>query len=345
MGKKTALNSSSSSTKKTKKVLISDYPPWHTVALVVGLVSMFILSLPSMASLDKVATLETVTHVNFPETFSVASVATFRIIAGSIMIIDSLHAFFYGSWEQDTTYYQPTSKLQPVQAIKFRGMLRVQPASVQSGLMTWTSFTMWVWILEGFAFVLLGVLSVLPVDSWLVQQPWSFRIAVVAWETAAPNSLLVSAVVKYVLWPECIANNAANGNNSHVLKHPCALLEHNWNVLAALIEIGIAGGLPVRYQDFSLAPLFGLLYLLFSWSMIHSWCTKDKGPQFIYPFLDTTLGVTTSIALMALLLVLTASFAVFSLADHVLTEYIGGGIGTHCLVVFLMAVCVCRVRD
>ena len=43
---------------------------------------------------------------------------------------------------------------------------------------------------------------------------------------------LVSAIVKYVLWPMAMEEGE---NNANVLKHPGALLEHNWNVLSCLI--------------------------------------------------------------------------------------------------------------
>lgn len=323
--------------------LTSAPPPWHTVALVVGLFAIFLRGLPSLASLDEIATLETIQHVNFDTIFSVQQVAWIRIFSGGIMLMDSTYAFLFGSWEQDTFYWQPASKLIPVQQIPFRGVFRIRPASIKSGLMTWSSFTMWSWLLEGWTFVLLGVLALFP-----PQQQWLYRIALIGWEISAPTSILVSAVVKYVLWPTCM-ESSAKFKTQNVLKHPGALLEHNWNVLAALLDIGIFGGLPVRFQDVSVAPLFGLVYVLYSWSMMHSWCHADqhpgKGPQFIYPFLDTTLGVTTSIALVVLLLVLMISYGIFAGADHVLTEYAGGGIGTHTVIVVLFAACVCRFRD
>jgi hypothetical protein len=103
--------------------------------------------------------------------------------------------------------------------------------------------------------------------------------------------------------------------------------------------------LPVRFQDISVAPLFGLVYVLYSWSMMHSWCDPSKGPQFIYPFLDTTLGLTTSIALVALLLVLMLAYGIFAWGDHGLTEYLGGGITTHATAAVLVAACVCKFRD
>lgn len=329
------------------KVLTTAPPPWHTVVLVVGLCIFFVHHLPSLESLDETATLATIQNVVFPDTFSVTQVAYFRLVAGSIMLLDALYVFLYGSWTQDTIYFRPASKLKTVQAIPFRGLLRTSPVSIKSAFMTWSSFTVWCWILEGSTFCLLGSLALLPADSSrLVQSPWAFRAAIVGWEISAPNSLLVSAIVKYVLWPLTLGHvSKTGGNRNHVLKQFGPLMKHNWNVIAALIDLGIAGGLPVRYQDFALAPLFGMVYIVFAWSMMHSWCDAAHGPQFMYSFFDTTLGWKTSACLLALLLVLLLSFGIFALADHVLAEYLGGGLGTHCLAVVFLAACVCRVRD
>jgi hypothetical protein len=333
-----------------KKVLKSAPPPWHAITLVVGLFAIFLNRLPSLESLDEIATLETIQHVNFKTIFSVQQLGWIRILSGSIMLLDSTYALFFGAWEQDTVYWfaaPASSKLTVVQQIPFRGVFRAQPASIRSGLMTWSSFTMWAWIMEGWTFVLLGVLTLLPPDTspqLHVQHQWLYRIALIGWEISAPTSILVSSVVKYVLWPEC-AENSAKYRTHNVLKHPGALLEHNWNVLAALLDIGMLGGLPVRFKDISVAPLFGLIYVVYSWSMMHSWCDPDKGPQFIYPFLDTTMGWTTSVALLALLLLLMLSYGIFAWADHVLTEYLDGSIVTHAVVVVLFAACVCRFRD
>jgi hypothetical protein len=202
---------------------------------VVGLFAIFLRGLPSLESLDEIATLETIQHVNFNTIFSLKQVGWIRILSGSIMLMDSTYAFLYGAWEQDTVYWRKgtSSKLTPVQQIPFRGVFMAQPASIRSGLMTWSSFTMWAWILEGWTFILLGVLTLLPPDNISQLQPqWLYRIALIGWEISAPTSILVSAVVKYVLWPEC-AEISANNKTSNVLKHPCALLEHNWNVLVS----------------------------------------------------------------------------------------------------------------
>jgi hypothetical protein len=215
-----------------KEILKSAPPPWHAVALVVGLFAIFLPRLPSLESLDEIATLETIQHVNFNTIFSVKQVGWIRILSGSIMLIDSTYLFLYGEWEQDTTYwFHASCKLTPVQQIPFRGVLRAQPASIRSGLMMCSSFTMWAWILEGWTFILLGVLTLLPSDT-APQPQWLYRIALIGWEISAPTSILVSSVVKYVLWSES-AKNAAKNKTINVLKTPGIILKHNWNVLVS----------------------------------------------------------------------------------------------------------------
>lgn len=158
---------------------------------------------------------------------------------------------------------------------------------------------------------------------------------------ASPCTQLVSAIVKYVLWPMALGENNAN-----VLKHPGALLEHNWNVLSCLVEVALLGGLPIRYQDYALAPLFGLTYVLYSYAMVNSWAPPSHGPQFIYPFFDTTLGWLTTACLLGLLAALTAAFGIFCALDHFITETLQpDDIFSHVAAVVVIGAAVCRFRD
>lgn len=206
---------------------------------------------------------------------------------------------------------------------------------------TLSSFTMWAWTLEGICFFLLGGIPLYVECTGNEPAVGVYRTALVLWEICAPTSMLVSAVVKYVLWP---AAAEAGENNIKVFKHPGALLEHNWNVLSCLVEVALLGGLPIRYnRDFVWAPLFGLVYVLFSYAMVFAWAPADQGPQFIYPFLDTTMGWLTTVCLWALLGVLTASFEIFGYLDHFLTEILDEqDVLSRVAAVFVIALCVCR---
>jgi hypothetical protein len=148
----------------------------------------------------------------------------------------------------------------------------------------------------------------------------------------------VAFVVRYGIWPQ----NLKNGT-SDVLKTPRALLWHNFNVIAALCEASLLGGLPTRYVDLSVSALFGMTYLLFSWGTMHFWAAQD-GPQFLYFFLDTTLGATTSLALVLLLLVIMAFHGLFCVIHQIL-ESLGGGFIVHGLAVVVLSGVVCRFRD
>lgn len=93
----------------------------------------------------------------------------------------------------------------------------------------------------------------------------------------------------------------------------------------------------------AVAPLFGIAYVLFSWAMSGRW-TPGRGPQFLYFFLDTTLGWTGSFAILALLAIQFIFYALFSLVDDAL-ENLQGGFLTHVLGIILACFFVCRFRD
>eukprot|EP00977_Amphora_coffeiformis_P014389 scaffold4003_cov165-Amphora_coffeaeformis.AAC.16 len=321
-------------------------PPWHTAALIALLLAVFTARIPDcLASMDHIANQETLMHVIFPRILAVRQVALIRLLLGSVIMLDTIYAFFYGKWEQDTAYYYPYSRLRVVRGIRFRGY--VYSGSLKSACMTLSSFTMWSWVVEGATFMMLGGMTLYldthPTDELSI---WLYRAVMIGWEICAPASILVSAIVKYVLWPLALEQkNGPDNNNSNVLKHPLALLEHNWNVLSVLVEVALLGGLPIRYQDFGWAPLFGLVYVLYSYAMMNAWVSPDVGPQFIYPFLDSTMEWLTSVCLLALLGVLMLSFGIFYALDYFITEILQENVLAHVASVVVIGLCVCRFRD
>merc|ERR1712038_1117537 len=138
--------------------------------------------------------------------------------------------------------------------------------------------------------------------------------------------MLVSAVVRYALWPKALKGNGSDG-----LKKVTILIQHNANIVMSLVEVGLLGGLKVRFTDMALAPMFGLAYIFFAWSMKNRWLESGE-PQFPYFFLDTTMGKTTTIALSALVIALTIFYATFVLIKD-LMMVLGGGIVVHFAVV------------
>ena len=80
-------------------------------------------------------------------------------------------------------------------------------------------FTSWSWNLLGLSFAFSGLLT-LYVDnqseeydpseiSSFPYMKWAPRISILLFETAAPAAMLVSVVVKYVLWPKALAGHGS----------------------------------------------------------------------------------------------------------------------------------------
>ena len=161
--------------------------------------------------------------------------------------------------------------------------LRSLPITIK-GIKSLSFFTSWSWNTLGLSFLTSGLLA-LHIDQKIsniqddedaaaaaamvlfkLSQELYIKIAlrtcVILFEIAAPTAMLVSVVVKYVLWP-----NALKGNGSKGFKQTTILVQHNANIIFALVECGLLGGLKVRFTDMAVAPLFGIIYVLFAWAM------------------------------------------------------------------------------
>ena len=317
------------------------YPiPFHTQTLIVALTAFFVKNLPTLKSLDGVANIDTFTNVIFPS-LPLAAVIMVRLAMSCVMLGNAASVFLYGRWEADTDYL-PQSKLTVAKRIPFRGAFDPE-GNFFSGLRCISTFTLWCWIVEGTAFFLAAMIPLFHFVPGTTVNPWIMRLAMVLWETAAPVSILVSAVVKYALWPIAMEH----GENVKLLKAPGALLQHNLNSIAALVEVGLLGGLPVRMSDFAFPPLYGIIYLLFTYFMMSRWGHDHEklGPQFVYPFFDTTLGTMTSLALVILLAVLSLSFVIFCGMEHVLAEADKFIAVVPAAAIVLLGLSVCRVKD
>ena len=99
-----------------------------------------------------------------------------------------------------------------------------------------------------------------------------------------------------------------------------AFLLYHINFIACIVEIAFLGGLPIRYVDLSFTPIFGFLYVFFTYIVKDYWVDRRHGPQFLYPFLDTTLGWLHTTFLLVLLTFLSSFHVAFCWLDHVLTE-------------------------
>ena len=80
--------------------------------------------------------------------------------------------------------------------------------------------------------------------------------------------------------------------------------------------------------------------------MVNAWAAPCHGPQFMYPFLDTTLGWRTTACLLALLAVLTTAFGIFCALNHFITETLQtDDLWSRVAAVVVIGASVCRFRD
>lgn len=310
-------------------------PPLQSKLLCLTIFLLCVASIPqALSTIDQDATIATLTTPLFPEYISRSALGWIRVAFAGFIFSVTGYKFNEGS-EQITPNYLKSSKLKRGVKIDVSGV---------NNLFMFTSIS---WNLLGISFAINGLLTLF-VDDYqdemnLEELPYIktiLRTAFFIFETVAPLTLLVSVVVTYSLWPNAL--KAKNPNTTN-FKKPTVLLQHNANALMTLLEVGLLGGIPIRFSDMALAPLFGLFYIFFSWSMRFRW-TPCKSPQFVYFFLDTTTGKTSTIALLALVLVLTFFYNLLVLIDDLLLA-LGGGIVTHAMVVSMISYMVFKFRD
>ena len=310
-------------------------PPWHAVLVLGTLVFLSILFFPTPSDLDHtVAVPETFTKRLFPKYMSVQALVIVRSISAAFILGLSLYALLLAMFGSEPTVlvipYLAQSKLQ-----------RGKPIALK-GLYSQAAFTMWAWNLLGVSFGVNAYVTYLIMHERPVS-PWLLRTAILLFEMAAPFTLLVAAVVKYALWPQSLKNGAGK-DPTKSFKVFRVLCFHNLNVVLAMSEVALWGGLPVRFHDASLAILFGCAFVAFAWAIRNGW-NPSAGPQFLYFFLDTTLGITTSLVLIALCLVFVMFYAFFCVLHVGLDHMESAGLLAHVFSVVIVCALVCRVRD
>ena len=309
-------------------VLTSAPPPWHSIAIYFMLLALWTSLLPTWEALDELATMETFTHRVFPELLSIKALAYIRLSLAAIVWVTTID--FYLSNNVDVmTVYLPGSKLHPT-ILQLRGIRTQFP------------FTSVAWNILGLSFTLAGYIALQAADDKDVGV-WTLRCAIICWAIAAPFTMLVAVVVRYALWPKVLEDGGTTENLSSYR----ALLQHNANVMMALTEQALLGGLPVRWELVSFINLLGCAYTLFLWNVNCSWgidVTKH-GPQFLYFFYDTTLpGFFPSGALLTLIAVLLVFYGLFVSTGSIL-NMLPGGLVTHVLFVLVVSSAVMRFRD
>ena len=327
-----------SSNPKVTKLPLRDAPPsLHTVSLWVCFIGIFVSLLPSLENdIDTKATVNVLTQRVFPNYISLFTLGMIRVGMALTIWCISIYTICFDSKGifVATNYKSPKTKL-------------INTSFSLTGFKTLTMFTHWSWIMLGISFSLNGAIAL---DTYFGYHhhitKWMVRIGLISFEIAAPISFLVSAVVAHVIWPNCI--------NLSDLQHPRTLVWHNFNIIFSLVEVCLLGGIPIHFSHIAFAPLYGCLYVLFAWNTTKIYTSTTKyGPQFLYHFFDTTVPKESSIALVALLLVLMVAYTIFSNIHSVLDivdSAIGGSgdgdgsIITHMIAVCLVASLVCRVR-
>lgn len=306
--------------------LTNGVPPWHSTAFVTLLAAITVPCLPSLQSLDEVATVELFTKRCFPHLISLRTLAIVRLVIAMSALGLTVHLILGRGWDV-YAHYRPQSKLRR-RHIQLRGFGTLCP------------FTAWCWLLLGLSFTFNGSIA-WAADTGRVDliEPWMLRTALILWELSAPFALLVSSVIRYAIWPAVLA-----GGKPHKLACFRNQMQHNCNTIFSLTEVSLLGGIPVQLSHLSLAMAFGALYIVFTWFMGAWYYPQNRtedGPQYLYWFMDTTLERTTTISLLALLVALIASFGVF-VGVNVLIEAVEGTVIAHSIFVIVLTSLTCR---
>jgi len=286
--------------------------------------------LPSWESLDKVATIDTFTNRLFPELISIKQLAYIRLAFAATIWLTTLE-FYFGPGIPLQTSYMPGTKLKTA-IIHLKGWR------------TLCTFTNVAWIILGISFTLSGFVALNADNKENLQRVSApmLRTAIICWTASAPYTLLVAGIIRYVIWPQVLSD----GGTTEDLRCLRNMLMHNSNVLMAVSELALLGGIGIRLEDMVFGTLLGCLYTLFMWCMTNSWgVKKEDGPQYIYFFCDTTLpGLRPTQSLIGLMGVLSIFMVLFASAGAVLAILPGGFI-THLLFVVIICGSVMRFRD
>jgi hypothetical protein len=254
-------------------------------------------------SIDEYATISTFTNGG-PLAFSPLVLSIVRLSFATISIVVTIYKLQNG---------------RPFKIVRLPGSKLPGGTVDMLGWRTQGFYTSWAWNLLGLSFFFGGLIPLLVVvhemmgtEEKIKINPWLLRLALITFEIAAPSAFLTSFIVTYGLWPQGYKQHGPSGTVG--FKGPTNIIQHNGNCAMVLIEVLLMSGLPILLSHIVFAILFGLLYIAFIWFMIHRWAPK-KGPVFPYFFLDTTLGIKTTLFMIALMTVMGTFFVLFALLD------------------------------
>mmetsp|Transcript_24864 Transcript_24864/g.30564 ORF Transcript_24864/g.30564 Transcript_24864/m.30564 type:complete len:318 (+) Transcript_24864:116-1069(+) len=314
--------------------VIKANPPKESVALVLFVAAICISYIPhSLKTIDEAASVEVISAPLFPEVISTKTLGYIRITVAVVFLLATLRRVTKKGHTMIPNYASK-SKLKPL------------PINLD-GIRSQGMFTSLSWNLLTVSFALNGLITLYAVDHntngllhSIVTHKWVLRFAIIIFEIAAPTSMLVSSVVRYALWPQAI--KGVNGSKG--FRRTVALMQHNANVIASLMEVGVLGHIPVRISDLVCAPVWGCIYISFTWFMTHRWVESGE-PQFVYFFLDSTLGPKINcLVLVTLMVVLMLFYTLFTVIDEVFFRFDGDWL-VNSFIVILVASALCRFRD
>lgn len=313
-------------------------PPKEAIAIVCMVFLFGVYHLPSiLSSLDDIAqTPDIIAQPLFPEIMSKFTLAYIRFSVAIFFGSVTLYRFFIVKHSIIIPYLK-SSKLKRL------------PIALD-GIRSQIPFTQWSFNMLTLSFFLNGLITLqvayqesgssIDFLQPLIQKN-SIRVAILLFEISAPCSMLVSSVTKYALWPNSLKNGTKGSIN---FRKPIALIQHNCNIFASLLEVGLLGTLPIRIEDAVIAPLYGSIYVFFVWS-IRNHLAETGDTQFVYFFLDTTISIKFCVqALLGLLTVLLLYYVAFTLVDDILL-WLDGNVFLHLFLTFAAASFFCRFRD
>lgn len=199
-------------------------------------------------------------------------------IGMSCFVLDTVRFFFKDKvGVMAKPLYLPDSKLE------YTGLYRMV------GLRRRGTFTTQTWLLLGGYMLVAGIAGIAAGDGQTAAlPPWFELMLLGAFNVVFPSSVLVSAVVTYVLAPKAI--NTSNHHNCAMLSSFYGLMMHCANCAMVFVDLALAT--PNRRVSFELAGLaamWGVHFVQFSWR----WLSRE-GVCFYY-FLDPTLPLKQSI--------------------------------------------------
>lgn len=284
-------------------------------------------SFPAISdNLTLCANVETIASPLFPELISSFQLGIIRLCLSFVFMLTTMYRISLRE-HVVTISYLNHSKLKRI------------PINM-NGIKSQIMFTSWCWNILTISFFLNGMICIADSES-VFHHPMVLKTAIILFEVAGPTSMLVSCITKYVLWPRSL--HGVNG--SQKLRLPVSLIQHNLNIISTLLEVCVLGIIPVSLSDWAVGPLFGLVYILFTWSMTHK-LTDCGSPQFVYFFFDLTLGKRWILTVMTgLLLLLLAFFFIFTIVDDFVIWIGDEKLIAHLLTSLTLSAFACRFRD